>query len=190
MKKTLLFALCAVMLFSLAACGSPKDEGDKDPVQSLEPSVEPSTEPSADPDSGESQKPEVSDKDPQDMSLEELMEAVYNDVADLPATQNIDVNDENYKNYLFIDPIEGAETLVSEATINAVAHSVALVRLPEGADVQAVADEIEANADPAKWVCVTAEKTIVSVHDNTILFVMSFAETADAIAANFDALWA
>lgn len=188
MKKTLLFVLCAAMLLSFAACGGPaKPDNTDDPPVSDDPAT-PDPEPSSTPDEGGNGG--ASDKAPGDMSLEEMFEVILDGVENLPSVQNITLDSETFANYLFIDPIEGAEALASEGMINAIAHSAVLLRLPDGADAEAVAKEIEANADPMKWVCVGAEKTIVSTHDNTILLVMSFADTADAIAANFDALWA
>ena len=83
--------------------------------------------------------------------------------------------------------IEGAEGVVSEAMISSVAHSVGLVRLPEDADAQAVAEDIEANANPNKWLCVTAEKTEVVSHGNLVLLVMSFEDDATTVVDNFNA---
>ncbi|MEG0778269.1 MAG: hypothetical protein RR147_04710 [Oscillospiraceae bacterium] len=124
------------------------------------------------------------------MSLKEVMDATLKDVENLPATDNIEITDENFESYLFIKPIKGAEALASESMISAVAHSVVLLRLPEGEDAAAVAETIKKNANPRKWVCVEAEETIVSAHGNTILLVMSFKDTATPITANFDNLWA
>ena len=86
-----------------------------------------------------------------------------------------------------MDPIEGAEAYSSEALISAVPHSIALLRVPEGTDVETVAKQIEENANPRKWVCVEAEKTIVKTRGNVVLLVMSDAATADQVAANFEA---
>lgn len=161
MKKTLSLLLAAVMLLALAACGAKA--------------------PAADP----------SDEKPGDtMALSEIFENILTDVADLPAVTDIEITDENFESFLFISPIEGAEALASEGMISAIAHSAVLLRVPEGTDVDALVSEIETNANPRKWICVEAEKTIVTAHGNTILLVMSFTDTADAIAANFDALWA
>jgi len=91
--------------------------------------------------------------------------------------------------FTFIDYIEGAEAVISEGMISAIAHSVVLVRVPEGTDAADVAAQIEANADPRKWICVEAEKTVVSQHGSLVLLVMSSEATATAIAANFDALY-
>ena len=62
------------------------------------------------------------------------------------------------------------------------------MRLPDGADVSGIAKQVKDNADPRKWICVEAEKVIVKTKGDLVLLVMSDTATADAIAANFDAL--
>ena len=64
------------------------------------------------------------------------------------------------------------------------------IRLPDGSDVEAVRADIEANANPRWLICAEAEKVNVTAHGNTILLVLSDTATADAMTANFDALWA
>ncbi|NLH00649.1 MAG: hypothetical protein GX488_01895 [Clostridiales bacterium] len=123
------------------------------------------------------------------MSLEEIFSAILSGVDGLPETAFTELNEDNYHYYLFIDPVKGADALACDSLINAVPHSAVLLRLPEGTDASAIAEEIEKNADPRKWICVEAEKKIVKVHGNTILLVMSFSKTADSISENFDKLW-
>ena len=123
------------------------------------------------------------------MSLEDIMTNILDGVNELPASQNVTLSEENFESFAFIAPAKGMEGLASEGLISAIAHSVVLVRVPDGSDANAVAEDIKANANPRKWICVEAEKTNVSVHGNTILLVMSFEDTADAITSNFDALW-
>lgn len=124
------------------------------------------------------------------MTLQEIFDAIQADVEDLPMVESLVPDAESYVYYACIDPIEGAETLVSESVINAVPHSAVLIRVPEGTDVEQVAAELTEKANPRKWICVQAEKTLVRVHGRTLLLVMSFSETADALAVNFDNLWA
>lgn len=161
MKKALGILLAAVMLLALAACGA------KAPAEAP-----------------------AAEKPGDTMELSEIFETILADVTDLPAVMDIEINDENFESFLFIPKVEGAKALASEGMISAIAHSAVLLRVPDGTDVDALVTEIEENANPRKWICVEAEKTIVSAHGNTILLVMSFTDTADAIAANFDALWA
>lgn len=69
--------------------------------------------------------------------------------------------------------------------INAIAHSVGVVKLKDGADVEKVKREIKEKANPRKWVCVEAESVIVESRGNTIILIMSFEDIADKIATNF-----
>ena len=124
------------------------------------------------------------------MTLEEIADSILTDVKDLPAVQNIELNDENFAYYAFVEPAAGVTGLASEAMIGSIAHSVVLLRAADQKAAEALAKDVEMNMNPRKWICVEAEKSIVSVHGSTVLLVMSFESTADAIAANFDALWA
>lgn len=125
-----------------------------------------------------------------EMSVSEIKDKVLEGLDDLPAVGDIEPDADNFEYFAFVPWEEGVECIVSEALINAVAHSMVILRAPDAETAQSMAGEIEANANPAKWICVEAEKTIVSVHGATVLLVMSSASAADAIAANFDALWA
>ena len=167
MKKLLIFVLSAVLLFgSLACAGQPAEQ---------QPTEAPTAEPTAEPD------PMSTD------ALADIMAAIIKDVNSELATAAGEIEDERFAWFFNMDPIEGAEAYSSEALISAVPHSIALLRVPEGTDVETVAKQIEENANPRKWVCVEAEKTIVKTRGNVVLLVMSDAATADQVAANFEA---
>ncbi|MEG2222204.1 MAG: hypothetical protein RRY95_05710 [Oscillospiraceae bacterium] len=137
----------------------------------------------------ETPKPETKpETKPTEKSLSDTVDAILKDVADLPKSATTELTDEQFNFFLFIDKPEGATAVTADAMIGSIAHSVVLMRLPDGADVAKIAKSIEANADPRKWICVEAEKTIVKTNGNLVLLVMSSAAAADAIAANFAAL--
>lgn len=116
-----------------------------------------------------------------------LMETVLGDADDnYSSILTEEVSSENFKSLLYFDYIEGAKAVVSAPMMSSIAHIVALIELPEGTDVQKVADEIEENMDPRKWVCVEAEKTAVVSSGNYILMVMSAEEVTDAVVKNFE----
>ena len=124
---------------------------------------------------------------PAPLSLYDIMASIQYGV-ELPNVGNTDLTADTFKNYLFIDPIDGATALASDAMIGSIAHSVVLLKLPEGSDGDSVAASIKANANPRKWICVEAEK-VSDVHKNgVVLLVMSDTATADAIVANFNYL--
>ena len=184
MKKILMLVLCAAMLLSVAACGgnNPPKDSDK-PQDTVSPEQ---SEPVSTPDNGTPDEPDAEGGS----ELSKMFATILNGVPDLPECGEVELTSENFSSYLFIDYIEGSEALASEALINAVPHSAVLLKLPEGADIDSIASQIEEKADPRKWICVEAEKTIVRTGDGVILLVMSSTGTAEAIAANFDALWA
>lgn len=99
-----------------------------------------------------------------------------------------EVTEEMFSWYLFIDPIDGAEAVVSEPMIGSIPHCVALLRVPASTDAEQVRGQIEENLDPRKWVCVEAEKTAVLRRGNLILMVMSDADTVSKVTSNFNSL--
>lgn len=138
--------------------------------------------------SGSSNKPSEPEKPAETgKSLSDLMTSILSGV-ETPGYAITDVAAEQYPLYLFIDQPEGAQAVTADSLIGSIAHSVVLMRLPDGADVSGIAQQVKDNADPRKWICVEAEKVIVKTKGNLVLLVMSAADTADAIAANFDAL--
>lgn len=120
-------------------------------------------------------------------SLSDLMGTILNGV-ETPNYSISELAGDSYPYMLFIDQPEGASAVSADAMIGSIAHSVVLMRLSDGSDVEGIAKQVKDNADPRKWICVEAEKTIVKTNGNLVLLVMSDTATADAIAANFDAL--
>lgn len=84
--------------------------------------------------------------------------------------------------------VEYTESFYSMPMMNAVAYQCILLRLPEGADVEAAKQTIADNADPRKWVCVEAESVIVENVGDVVLFVMADSKTANALLTAFLAL--
>ena len=194
MKKVFLIAIAIVMIFTLAACGAKEPAAPEAPVAPEEdptmnqPAADPNEDPTmnqpASPEEGPAVMPEV---------MPETMPEVMPEV-DTPAVEPAPMPEGDPAD-MTLDDIMGAilngvETPMAEGMVSAIAHSVVLVRVGDESQAEAVAAEIEKNADPRKWVCVEAEKKIVATHGDTILLVMSNAAAADGIAANYDALYA
>lgn len=135
-----------------------------------------------------SSKPSQPEKPAQtEKSLSDLMTSILSGV-ETPGYAITELAAEQYPLYLFIDQPKGAQAVTADALIGSIAHSVVLMRLPDGSDVSGIAQQVKDNADPRKWICVEAEKVIVKTKGNLVLLVMSTTDIADAIAANFDAL--
>jgi hypothetical protein len=198
MKKFFALLLTLILLLTLAACTGSKDQVTTDETDNTvnDSESDANDTDSADNESDVSEPTESDDGSESDESedvaasseLSGIMDSILDGVQDLPAVGEVPLDADNFEFYAFIDYADGYEGLASEAMINAIAHSAVLVKLPEGADVAAVAADIEANADPHKWICVDAEKTIVSTNGNYVLLVMSTNDTATAISDNFLAL--
>lgn len=113
---------------------------------------------------------------------------IINSGVELPMVGSMALDSEMFPYYAFIDKPAGVEAVVSEAMVGSIAHSVVVFKCGAGVDVNAIASQVQANANPRKWICVEAEKTAVVVKGSYILLVMSNTVAADAIIANFNSL--
>ncbi len=109
-------------------------------------------------------------------SLEGIMERLYAGVDEqMPMVGNMEITDETAQYYIGLSNLDGIErAIASEAMIGAIAHSICLVQVKDGQDVEAIKEEIYANADPRKWICVGVERDemIVENRGNLILLVI------------------
>lgn len=124
-------------------------------------------------------------------TLEEIMTKVY---ADVPEDErpmmltNTEVTEENVENYLGTKDIEYEEALASESAVGSIAHSVVLVRMKDGANIEEAKKKIEENVNPRKWICVEAEDVVVKNKGNLIILIMSSSNYIEKIENSFDNL--
>lgn len=121
-----------------------------------------------------------------DMSVLEILQQIMSKVELEIDTDTVLLDSENFEYFAYTPYKEGYEAACNEAMINAIAHSVVLVRVPDGEDAAAVAEDIKANANPRKWVCVEAEKCEVIQNGNLVLLVMTSVDRADAVINSFN----
>ena len=161
MKKFLSLILCAMMVLTLVACGS-KDGGN------------------------------AGSKEGDTMDLTAMVDKLYEGISadNMPMVMTQEVPADAFEGVFFIPAVEGAEAVMSEPMMSSIAHSVCLMRVAEGTDVEATRAAIEANMNPRKWLCVEAEKSGVIANGNTILLVMCAEANYQTIVDNFNALWA
>ena len=79
------------------------------------------------------------------------------------------------------------EGIYAEAAISAQAHSVCLLKANSADEAAQLAEDVAANANPNKWICVGAERTIVAYSGDTVLLAMSFNDLAQTVLDNFTA---
>lgn len=129
-----------------------------------------------------------------DGSLEDIMTKVYKNVPQEKTPMgltNIEVTDENIENFLGTKDIEYEEALASEPMVGSIAHSVVLVRVKEGADIDKVKTTIKENVDPRKWICVGVEDDEVIIKNKgnlIIVIIVGDEETRTNLEKGFDEL--
>lgn len=87
--------------------------------------------------------------------------------------------------------IDYKEIVYSEPPMSSIAYSVVLVRMEEGADVEAAKTAIKEGANPRKWMCVEVaeEDVIVKSKGDLIILIMVEDETLrEKIEEGFDNL--
>lgn len=198
MKKLLMTMLMATMLVGLVACGG---KGEENPTPTTNPSATeapatptqaPENNDAQTPDNNETVTPDVSAKDPvDDVAILEVQDAV------------VALSGQNFGNFMISEEIFDKETagwvlgyegfdkeFVAAShfapMMSSKAFELAFFRVAEGTDVQAFADDIRANANPVKWVCVQADVVKTAIRGNTILLVMSDEHNAEALIEAFN----
>lgn len=127
-------------------------------------------------------------------SLEEIMEKVYEKLPEdnrPMMLENREVNDENIEGFLGSKDIKYTEALASESGTGSIAHSVVLLRVEDGEDIEKVKTTIKEKVDPRKWICVGVEREdlIVKNKGNLVILIMVEDEkTRTTLEEGFDNL--
>ncbi|MBR4030773.1 MAG: hypothetical protein IKJ06_05205 [Clostridia bacterium] len=162
----------------------PEEKPAEKPVQQSpqnKPNELPAEKPQEKPEVKPEEKPVVKEE------LSVIMADITANLGEMPMLMNEPLTEENFEFFTFAKYVNGAEAFVSEPMMGSFAHSVVLVRLPKGADATAFANEVRANADARKWICVEAEKVTVTQKGDLVLLVMSSADRTDKITNAFKA---
>lgn len=112
-------------------------------------------------------------KDP--YSLEGIMERLYDKIdTQFPNTMITPIEKEQSGYFLGIENMEFEEAIASEPLMSSIAHSICLVRVKEGTDVEKTMKDIKESVNPRKWICVGVprEEVIVANQGNLILLVI------------------
>lgn len=65
--------------------------------------------------------------------------------------------------------------------MSSVAYSAVYIRTNDEGDAKVVLQSLMDNINPAKWVCVSAEKQVGALFGNDIFFVMGSPDTVDEV---------
>lgn len=105
------------------------------------------------------------------------------------ANETIPTDDTEMQAYLIgTSEVAFTDSVYSAPMMSSIAYQCILLRLEEGADVEAAKETLLANADPRKWICVEAESVIVENVGDVVMFIMADEPMATAIKDAFLAL--
>lgn len=91
------------------------------------------------------------------------------------------------KYYIGVDPTDKVDSAVFvDPAIGSIPFSMVVMKAKEGADIEALKEEISKGIDLRKWVCVAAEKAVIANCGDTILMVMSTQTIADDVYNAFN----
>ncbi len=112
-----------------------------------------------------------------DSALIDILGSLYAAVADEIPTARLmanEVTNDTLSYFFGIEKLDFIEAVCAEPMMLAQAHSVGLIRVKAGVDVEAAKKEIRAKVDPRKWICVGVDEENVRVESigNLILLVM------------------
>ena len=127
-----------------------------------------------------------------DMTPEEIIDAVYEKTGSdeylqktVPELMTYEINAENEEYYLGISGIPYVSGAASEAVVQPLTFSFAVIRLKEDCDHDAERIKIENNINKAKWVCAKAEEAYVVRYNDLIAVIMGPASACNAIESAF-----
>lgn len=140
----------------------------------------------------EPEQPDTPEAPQADASLVALMDKIYGDKKDIMVAQTVLYNGMGSETergldwYLGTEDVQFDAGLASEAMISSQAHSIVLLRMPQGADMEAAKAKIAESIDPFKWICVGVNPDKVRVESNgDLICVVMDEENGDYYADNF-----
>ena len=92
------------------------------------------------------------------------------------------------KNYTGLSGADSiSEAAFYEPMMGSIPYSMVMVRVNEGADVAAVAEEMKNNIDQRKWICVEADDLQVASYGDVVMLIMVGSDTGMTSQAYVDA---
>jgi hypothetical protein len=122
-------------------------------------------------------------------SLAEIMDQIYDrsgtGFSDEVMLNSTEITKENISGFIGTDEIDFEEGLAREPMINAIPHSLVLLRMNAEANIDDAKTKIQENADPQKWICVFVDESDLKVESEGNLILLIIAENSDKYAEAF-----
>lgn len=167
MKKMICAILALTMLLSLTACGGSKTEENNTPAVSIEGTME-----------------ELTTKVIEQKPVEFMGGFMPVDLSDTSEDGLWAI-----KSFTGLDSAESlADLAVYEPMMGSIPFSLVMVRVAEGSDAKTVAEEMKANIDQRKWVCVEADDLLVAGYSDVVMLIMVGSDTGMTAQSYVDAL--
>lgn len=185
MKKLAITLTALTLALALAACGS--TAGSSSSTASS--GAASSSTSSSTAQSGSSETVDTSD-------LTTVMDALFNGIAEdqmpmlMPqedGSKYAPLTEENSEYNTGVAMSAYKEGLCAEAAMSAQAHSICLLKANSADEAAQLAEDVATNANPNKWICVGAERTVVAYSGDTVLLAMSYNDLAQTVLDNFKA---
>ena len=107
---------------------------------------------------------------------------------ELPKTADTSLTEENESYYIGTTDAAYTEALASEPMMSSIAHSVVLLRVEDGADIDKIKEDIKSKVDSRKWICVGVEPENVIVDNIGNLVILIMSENSAALHDAFTSL--
>lgn len=187
MKKLSLILAAALLAAALTACGTGSSSSASSAADST-PAAE--STPSPLPESSEAQGSDADQAEPETSTPDEALSGIVNEIyAKAPIelmmveTMAVDLENEDWLRYnlgLTADDAKLIDAAVlSESMTGSSAYSLALVRVKDAADADAVAQTMIDTIDPAKWICVMADQQQCNVYGDVVVYCMADSNVVD-----------
>jgi hypothetical protein len=177
MKKILSFTLATLMLTAvLASCAKEGDMND-DNTPAVTTTSSPDNSNTTDTTAPSDESSDTTADSKLEESLTDIFAAIYEKrkVGIMLGTNTLDLT--NADSLAYNTGLSSADNIIevvmSEAMIGSQANSSFLMRVEDGADIDAIKQAIINGINPRKWICVGADKVIVCNSGNIIYMVMS-----------------
>lgn len=124
------------------------------------------------------------------MTPQQVIDKVYEGVDQnlIPMVGSVDIDSTNETYYLGAAGLSYESAVASEALINAVPFSLCVIKMKDGANVDAAKTEIKNNVNPNKWICVGVDAKNVVVDSSGSYIILILSDDSAAFHDSFNKL--